>query len=79
MDMSMMMTDHIAQASKRGRSKTFQWAEHGGGDAAARLVAATLVVAVLLAFLEIGGSPRPAGMTAAVADITASTGRHSPR
>jgi hypothetical protein len=81
MDMSMMMiTNHMAEASKHGRAKAFQWTEHGVRDVAARLVAATLVVAMVFAFLELGSSHQPAeGTVAAQADVKASTGRHSLR
>jgi hypothetical protein len=81
MDMSMMMiTNHMAEASKHGRGKAFQWTEHGVRDVAARLVAATLVVAMVFALLELSGSRQPAeGTVAAQADVTASTGRHSLR
>jgi hypothetical protein len=81
MDMSMMMiTNHLAAASKRGRSKAFQWTEHDVRDVAARLVAATLVVAMVFAALEVAGSHQPATAAgAAQADITASAGRHSLR
>lgn len=81
MDMSMMMiTNHMAAASKRGSAKAFQWTEHGLRDVAARLVAATLFVAVVFALLEFAGSRQPAGGTAAAqADVTASTARHSLR
>jgi hypothetical protein len=80
MDMSMMMiTNHMAAASKRGRGKTFQWAEHGVRDVATRLVAATLVIAIVFAALELSGSRQPGGMAATQADLTASAGRHSLR
>jgi hypothetical protein len=80
MDMWMMMiTNHAAAASKRGGSHTFQWADHGVRDVAAKLVAAMLVVAVVFASLELSGSRQPAGEIAARADFTASTARHSPR
>lgn len=80
MDMSMMMiTNHMAAASKRGRGKAFQWTEHSLRDVAKRLVAATLAAAVVFALLEFAGSRQPAGEIAARADFTASTGRHSLR
>lgn len=80
MDMSMMMiTNHLAAASKHGRGKAFQWTEHGLRDFAKRIVAATLVVAVVFALLEFAGSRRTAGEIAARADFTASAGRHSLR
>jgi hypothetical protein len=81
MDMSMMMiTNHMAEASKHGRGKAFQWTEHGMRDVATRLVAATLVVAMVFALLELGSSRQPAeGTVAAQAHVTASTGRHSLR
>jgi hypothetical protein len=78
MDMSMMIANHLAEAAKRSRGAKFQWAEHEMRHAAARLFAAILVVAVVFAALELGGARLPAGDTAQ-ADITASTGRHSPR
>ncbi|EHK57516.1 hypothetical protein MAXJ12_09543 [Mesorhizobium alhagi CCNWXJ12-2] len=80
MDMSMMMiTNHMAAASKRGSAKAFQWTEHGLRDAAARFVAATLVVAIVFAFLEFAGSLQTAEEVAARADVTASTAHHSLR
>jgi hypothetical protein len=81
MDMSMMMiTNHMAAASKRGSGKAFQWAEHDLRDVAARLVAATLVVAIVFALLEFAGSRQPAAAAdAAQADVTASTAHHSLR
>lgn len=79
MDMSMMIiTNHMAAASKRGSAKAFQWTEHGLRDAAARFVAATLVIAIVFALLEFAGSRQPAGEMGR-ADVTASTGRHSLR
>ena len=81
MDMSMMMiTNHMAEASKHGRAKAFQWTQHGVREVAARLVAATLIVAIVFALLELGSSRQPAeGTVAAQAHVTASTGRHSLR
>jgi hypothetical protein len=75
----MMITNHMAAASKRGRGHTFQWAEHGVRDVAARLVAATLVVAVVFALLELSRSGQPGGEIALQTDFTASAGRHSLR
>ena len=80
MDMSTMIANHLAEAAKRGRRTEFRWAEHEVRDAAVRLAAAIFVIAIVVAATEFGGSRQPEGGTAAAqADITASTGRHSPR
>jgi hypothetical protein len=80
MDISMMTANHLAEASKRGRGKAFQWTEHGAREAAARLLAATLVVAVAFAALELNTPRQRAGdAPAATGDVTASADRRSPR
>lgn len=78
MDLSTMIANHLAEATKRGRGAEFKWAERDTRDAAARLLAATFAVAIFFAALELGGARLPPGDTAQT-DITASTGRHSPR
>jgi hypothetical protein len=80
MDMSTMIANHLAEAARRSRRVEFRWTEHGARDAAARLFAATIVVAIVFAALEFGGPRQTAGTAAAPqAGFTASTGRHSLR